>query len=205
MSGHSHSVSARRRPSGSLLVSNPSISLAQDHEQERSTLWNQGCNGVREYVDAGELAQWLHNEPGVNKEYSQKLASRTINALTDLTKGRLYVKQKNRRKDRLSYKERCVVLPDESEISGETTFGESCTSTTSPEMLTNAIGAATSAKDNLEINETDTLDSLTSWAADVLTCLTCGEILPSDTSISGLVECPRCHEVTTGPTKVGDE
>lgn len=97
----------------------------QDHEQDRSTLWNEGCNGVREYVDAGELAQWLHhNEPGVNKEYSQKLASRTINALTDLTKGRLYVKQKNRRKDGLSYKERRVVLPEGSEIPGETTSPE---------------------------------------------------------------------------------
>lgn len=95
----------------------------QDHEQDRSTLWNQSCNGVREYVDAGELAQWLrHNEPGVNKEYSQKLASRTIDALTDLTKGRPYVTQKNRRKDGLSYKERRIVLPDESEIPGETTF-----------------------------------------------------------------------------------
>lgn len=51
----------------------------RDHEQERSTLWNEGCNGVREYVDAGQLSQWLrHNEPGVNKEYSQNLASRTI-------------------------------------------------------------------------------------------------------------------------------
>ncbi|ADJ17094.1 hypothetical protein [Halalkalicoccus jeotgali] len=95
----------------------------QDHEQTQSRLWNKGCNGVREYIDAGELAQWLrHNEPGVSKEYSQKLASRTIDALTDLTKGRLYVKQKNRRKDGLSYKERRVVLPEESEIPGETTL-----------------------------------------------------------------------------------
>ncbi len=95
----------------------------RDHEQEQSMLWKQGCNGVREYVDAGELAQWLrHNEPGVNKEYSQKLAGRTIDALLDLTKDRLYVKRKNRRKDGLSYKERRVVLPEESEIPGETTF-----------------------------------------------------------------------------------
>lgn len=95
----------------------------RDHEQEQSMLWNQGCNGVREYVDAGELAQWLHhNEAGVNKEYSQKLAGRTIDALLDLTKDRLYVKRKNRRKDGLSYKERRIVLPEESEIPGETTF-----------------------------------------------------------------------------------
>ena len=95
----------------------------QDHEQEQSMLWNQGCNGVREYIDAGELAQWLrHNEPGANKEYSQKLAGRTIDALLDLTKGRLYMKRKNRRKDGLSYKERRIVLPEESEIPGETTF-----------------------------------------------------------------------------------
>ena len=76
----------------------------RDHEQEQSMLWNQGCNGVREYVDAGELAQWLHhNEPGVNKEYSQKLARQTIDVLLGLTKDRLYVKRKNRRKDGLSY------------------------------------------------------------------------------------------------------
>lgn len=87
---------------------------------------------MREYVDAGELAQWLrHNKPGVNKEYSQKLASRTIDALTDLTKGRLYVKQKNRRKDRLSYKERCVVLPDESAIPGLIVRWEMCFNHTS--------------------------------------------------------------------------
>lgn len=59
----------------------------------------------------------------MNKEYSQKLASRTIDALTDLTKGRLYVKQKNRRKDGLSHKERHIVLPEKSEIPRETTFG----------------------------------------------------------------------------------
>jgi hypothetical protein len=206
MSEHSHSDSARYRLRGSLPVSEPSISLAQDHEQERSTLWNQDCNGVREYVDAGELAQWLHhNEPGVNKEYSQKLASRTIDALTDLTKGRLYVKQKNRRKGGLSYKKRRVVLLDESESSGETTFGGRCASITPLEIFNNAIGAAASAKDKLEINENDTLNSPTSWAADVLSCLTCGGILPSDTTINGLVECPRCQEVTTAPTEVGDE
>lgn len=26
----------------------------RDHEQTQSTLWHQGCNGVREYVDAGD-------------------------------------------------------------------------------------------------------------------------------------------------------
>lgn len=81
---------------------------------------DRGCNGVHEYVDASEFAQWLrHNEPGVSKEYSQKLAGRTIDVLFDLTKGRLYAKQKNRRKDGLSYKERRVVLSKESEIPGE--------------------------------------------------------------------------------------
>ena len=58
----------------------------------------------------------------MNKEYSQKLAGRTIEALLDLTKDRLYVKRKNRRKDELSYKGRRILLPDESEIPGETTF-----------------------------------------------------------------------------------
>lgn len=60
----------------------------------------------------------------MNKEYSQKLAGRTIDALLDLTKGRLYVNRKNRRKDGLSYKERRIVLPENSEIPGETNVPE---------------------------------------------------------------------------------
>jgi rubrerythrin len=72
-------------------------------------------------------------------------------------------------------------------------------------MFNNAIGAAASAKDKSEINENDTLDSLTSRVVDVLTCLTCGEIHLSDTTISRIVECPRCQEVTTAPTEVEDE
>lgn len=97
----------------------------RDRNQERSTLWNDGCNSVRAYLDAGELARWLrHNETGINKEYSQKLAGRTIDALVDMTNGRLYVKRKNRRKDGLAYKERRVILPEDSEIPGETTPSE---------------------------------------------------------------------------------
>lgn len=97
----------------------------RDRTQERSALWNEGCNSVRAYLDVGELAQWLrYNEAGVNKDYSRNLASRTIDALVDLTNGRLYVKRKNRRKDGLSYKERRVILPRESEIPGETTPSE---------------------------------------------------------------------------------
>lgn len=100
----------------------------RDRNQDRSTLWNDGCNSVRAYLDAGELARWVrHNETGVNKEYSQKLAGRTIDALVDLTNGRLYVKRRNRRKDGLAYKERRVILPEDSEIPGETTSPEPST------------------------------------------------------------------------------
>jgi hypothetical protein len=86
------------------------------------TLWNTGCNGVREYLDGGELAAWIRaREPGVDKSYSQKLASRTIDAMIDIAKGRLYTQLKNRRKDGLRYKERRVILPEESTIPGERT------------------------------------------------------------------------------------
>lgn len=85
--------------------------------------WEQGYNNVQKYVDVDEFDQWLrHNEPGVDKEYSQKLAGRAIDALMVLTKNCLYVKRKKRRKDGLSYKQQRVVCPNESTILEEMMF-----------------------------------------------------------------------------------
>lgn len=104
----------------------------QARQDDSVDLWSEGCNGVRQYLDAGDLAVWIRvNETGVDKAYSQKLAKRTIEAIEDLAKGRLYSKMKNRRKDGLSYKERRLILTDEADIPGESpqtdgVDGEAC-------------------------------------------------------------------------------
>ena len=76
----------------------------REREGEMDTIWNAGCNGVRTYLDGGELAAWIRaREPGVSREYSQKLAGRTIDAMIDIANGRLHTQLKNRRKDGLRY------------------------------------------------------------------------------------------------------
>lgn len=72
-------------------------------------------------------------------------------------------------------------------------------------MFSNAIGASTTAIDDSKTNSNDTSDGPTSWTLDVITCPTCGGILPADTTTSRTVECPRCQEVTTVTTKMKDE
>ena len=42
-----------------------------------------------------------------------------MDALQELTKDRMYIKKRNRRKDGLKYKERRLHLPTDSEIPGE--------------------------------------------------------------------------------------
>jgi hypothetical protein len=83
-------------------------------------LWNRGCNGVRAYLDAGELATWIRIEEGdVSRDYATKLARRTIHALLELSRHRLYDELRSRRSDGLQYKERRLVLPADAEIPGE--------------------------------------------------------------------------------------
>ena len=85
-------------------------------------LWKHGSGDVREYLDGGELATWLRiGETGISKDYAQKLATRAIDALKELTKGRTYDELRTHRKDGLSYKERRLVLPTDAAVPGETT------------------------------------------------------------------------------------
>jgi uncharacterized coiled-coil protein SlyX len=92
----------------------------QARDDPGEDLWNQGCNGVRQYLDAGELATWIRIQEGdVGRDYAMKLARRTIDALLDLAKHRLYDELRSRRTDGLEYKERRVVLPADAEIPGE--------------------------------------------------------------------------------------
>jgi len=88
--------------------------------REEGGLWEKGSGEIHQYVDAGSLKTWIRREEdGVSKDYAKKLASRTIEALKDLTKNRVGIKKKNHRKDGLRYKERRVVIKSDVEIPGE--------------------------------------------------------------------------------------
>jgi hypothetical protein len=83
-------------------------------------LWKRGSGDVRAYLDGGELATWIRvEETGISKAYAQKLATRTIDAVLDLTNGRCYDELRTHRKDGLQYKERRLVLPADASIPGE--------------------------------------------------------------------------------------
>ena len=89
-------------------------------QEPTDDLWNEGCNGIEEYLDAGDLATWIRiQEQDVSQEYATKLAGRTIGALLGLSKHRLYDELRSRRADGLTYKESRLVLPAEAEISCE--------------------------------------------------------------------------------------
>jgi DNA repair exonuclease SbcCD ATPase subunit len=91
-------------------------------ERETGRLWNDGCGTIGQYIDASELRAWIRREEsGISKSYAKKLVSRTLDAIQELTKNRVYVERRNRRKDGLQYKERRLILPADSEIPGETT------------------------------------------------------------------------------------
>lgn len=60
----------------------------------------------------------------MSRDYATKLARRTIDALLDLAKHRLYDELRSWRADGLQYKERRVVLPSDAEIPGETSPSE---------------------------------------------------------------------------------
>jgi len=82
--------------------------------------WSKGSSSVRQYLDSSDLRHWIRREQdGVSETYAKKLAQRTMDAIEDLAKGRLYSQRKSRRKDGLQYKERRLILPADSEIPGE--------------------------------------------------------------------------------------
>lgn len=86
----------------------------------RYNLWSKGSSGVRVYLDASDLAEWIRTrEAGISKKYSQELARRTFESMKDLASGRLGEKKKKRRKDGLNYSERRLILFDDVDLPGE--------------------------------------------------------------------------------------
>jgi len=96
------------------------IKVWKEREKDEYGLWRSGSGQVREFFYASDLKGFIRaEEEGITNDYAKKLTSRTIDAFLELTKNRLGVKKKNRRKDGLRYKERRVVLFDDAEIPGE--------------------------------------------------------------------------------------
>jgi len=97
---------------------------AERGKHDRSTLWNKGSSSVREYLDAGQLKTWIQincerDDESLSDDYAKQLAGRTMDRLVALSKNRLHIQKRNRRKDGLQYKERRLILPSDSEIPGE--------------------------------------------------------------------------------------
>ena len=91
-------------------------------EAGRYSLWSKGSGEIRAYLDASELADWIRlKESGVSKKYSQELARRTMDAMHELSNGRLGKIKRQRSKDGLSYQETRLVLKADVELPGEVT------------------------------------------------------------------------------------
>jgi len=94
--------------------------LWSEREQDDLDPWSKGSSGVRHYLDSSDLRHWIRRvEDGVSETYAKKLAQRTLDAVENLAKGRVYSQRKSRRKDGLRYKERRLILPSDSDIPGE--------------------------------------------------------------------------------------
>ncbi|SIR87191.1 hypothetical protein SAMN05421858_4219 [Haladaptatus litoreus] len=90
----------------------------------RYSLWSKGSGEIRAYLDASDLAEWFRlKESGVSKKYSQELARRTIDAMHELSNGRLGKIKRQRSKDGLRYQETRLVLKSDVELPGEVTNG----------------------------------------------------------------------------------
>ncbi|WP_227379067.1 hypothetical protein [Haladaptatus halobius] len=91
-------------------------------EAGRYSLWSTGSGDIRVYVDASDLAEWIRlKKSGVSKKYSQELARRTMDAMLELSKGRLGKIKRQRSKDGLRYHENRLVLKTDVDLSGEVT------------------------------------------------------------------------------------
>ncbi len=75
-------------------------------EAGRYWLWPKGSGEIRAYLDASDLAEWIRlKEAGVSKKYSQELAHRAMDAMHELSNGRLRKIKRQRFKDGPSYQE----------------------------------------------------------------------------------------------------
>ncbi|WP_266081525.1 hypothetical protein [Haladaptatus caseinilyticus] len=86
----------------------------------RYSIWSTDSGEIRAYLDASELAKWIRlKECGVSKKYSQELARRTIDAIHELSNGRLGKIKRQRSKDGLIYQETRLVLKADVKLPGE--------------------------------------------------------------------------------------
>lgn len=87
---------------------------------EKGSLWKEGSKSVKEYIDASDVAREIYIESdNVSRDSAREYARRAFRSLTDLSAGRTYTKQVEKRSDGLTYKETRLVLPTDAEIPGE--------------------------------------------------------------------------------------
>ncbi len=82
--------------------------------------WKEGSRKVKEHLSASDLRHWIRRqEPGISKDYAQKLVSRTIDAILELSQHRLAVHKRDHRKNGLEYIERRLIIPTDTDVPGE--------------------------------------------------------------------------------------
>lgn len=101
----------------------------------RYSLWSKGSGEIRSYLDASDLAEWIRlKESCVSKKYSQEFARRTMDAMHELSNGRLGKIKRQRSKDGLSYQETRLVLKADVELPGEVTNNDTDNSPTTDDV-----------------------------------------------------------------------
>jgi hypothetical protein len=77
----------------------------REHDESgRYSLWSKRSGEIRAYLDASDIVEWIRlKESGMSKKYSHELGRRTMDAMHELSNGRLGKIKRQRSKDGLSY------------------------------------------------------------------------------------------------------
>lgn len=94
-------------------------------EHGASSPWSRGGPGIRDYLDASDVRVFIkssleRDDESLSHDYAKKLAGEAMERIRELSKHRVRIQKRNRRKDGLAYKERRLIVDDDAEIPGET-------------------------------------------------------------------------------------
>jgi hypothetical protein len=99
------------------------VKLWQERDKQNG-VWSKGGNAIREYIDAGEIHEWLYIEQigrdNTSESAARKLADRTIESLKELTRHRIKIKKVRSGRSGVTSKERRIMIEADAEIPGET-------------------------------------------------------------------------------------
>lgn len=88
--------------------------------QNREEWMKKGCNGVKRYIDASDLATelYLKDDRIGSRESAQTIAGKVMHRVVELSKTRTRVERKNRRKNGAPCTEKRLIVPEDAEIPG---------------------------------------------------------------------------------------